>query len=124
MLDICVSYKCSPSRSSRAMNAHAPRVVPLNTRARKKFKRVRCDGRFGFSSASGCETVYDTCASSNQIVEIKEKRKSKEKEKSCTGYRRQGGVRLEIMIKKINVIEAKTGENNKNKDICEERRDE
>lgn len=28
------------------------------------------------------------------------------------------------MIKKINVIEAKTGENNKNKDICEERRDE
>lgn len=71
--------------------------------------------------------MYDTCASSsssNQIVEIKEKRKSKEKEKSCTGYRRQGGVRLEIMIKKINVIEAKTGENNKNKDICEERRDE
>lgn len=40
VLDICVSYKCSPSRSSRAMNAHAPRIVPVNTRARKKFKRV------------------------------------------------------------------------------------
>lgn len=82
MLDICVSYKCSPSRSSRAMNAHAPHVVPVNTRA-KEIQEGRCDGRFGFSSASGCETVYNICtssSSSNQIVEIKEKHKSKEKE--------------------------------------------
>lgn len=82
MLDICVSYKCSPSRSSRAMNAHAPHVVPVNTRARKKFKRVGVMEGLA-SHLLPAARLYNICtssSSSNQIVEIKEKHKSKEKE--------------------------------------------
>lgn len=83
MLDICVSYKCSPSRSSRAMNAHAPHVVPVNTRARKKFKRVGVmEGLAShlLPAARLCTIYVLRRLRLNQIVEIKEKHKSKEKE--------------------------------------------